>query len=92
VSEARVLDHTAIVALFKGDEQVFRLWQQANEEELTLVMPAVAVAEANNVIGADGDAWRPVLDASSVVVTVAVPRRRRADLDPLTLGGARRHP
>jgi hypothetical protein len=69
VSEARVFDHTAVIALFDGNDQVFRLWQQANDDELTLVMPAVAVAEANNVIGATSNAWRPVLDASGVVVT-----------------------
>ena len=69
MTEARILDHTAIIALFRGDDQVFRLWQQANDGELTVVMPAVAVAEANNVIGATSDAWRPVLDASQVIVT-----------------------
>jgi hypothetical protein len=69
VSEARILDHTAIIALFQGNDQAFRLWQQADAGEFTLVMPAVAVAEANNVIGATSDAWRPLLDATRVEVT-----------------------
>jgi hypothetical protein len=34
VSEARVLDHTAIIALFNGHDQVFRLWQRANKGDL----------------------------------------------------------
>jgi hypothetical protein len=32
-------------------------------------MPAVAVAEANAVLGASSNAWRPILDPGLVVVT-----------------------
>ena len=69
MTDARVFDHTAIIAYFQGDRRLFEFWQQADRGELTLVMPAVAVAEANNVIGATSDAWRPVLDPGQVIVT-----------------------
>jgi hypothetical protein len=45
------------------------VWERADQDELILVMPAVAVAEANHVIGATGNAWRAVLDPGQVVVT-----------------------
>jgi hypothetical protein len=45
------------------------LWQRADRDELTLVMPAAAVAEANHVLGGDSNTWRAVLDPGRVVVT-----------------------
>jgi hypothetical protein len=69
VIEARVFDHTAIIALFRGNERAFQLWQLADSDQLTLIMPAVAVAEANYVIGATSSAWRPILDPGRVIVT-----------------------
>ena len=67
--ETRVFDHTAIIALFRGNEEAFRLWRMADLEKLTLIMPAVAVADANAVLGATADAWRPILDPGQVIVT-----------------------
>ena len=37
--------------------------------ELTLILPAVAVAEANAIIGGDSNAWRAILSPGQVVVT-----------------------
>jgi hypothetical protein len=69
VIETRVFDHTAIIALFRGDDNAFRIWRAADSDRLTLILPAVAVAEANTVIGADSDAWRAILGPGRVVVT-----------------------
>jgi hypothetical protein len=69
VTETRVFDHTAIVALFQGDEHAFRLWELADADQLTLVMPALAVAEANHFLGGTSDTWRAILDPGRVVVT-----------------------
>jgi hypothetical protein len=69
VIETRVFDHTAIVALFQGNDQAFRVWRAADNDRLTLVLPAVAVAQANTVLGADSNAWRAILDPGRVVVT-----------------------
>jgi hypothetical protein len=55
VIETRVLDHTAITALCRGNERAFELWQAADADELTLILPAVAVAEANTTIGGDSN-------------------------------------
>lgn len=69
MTEPRVFDHTAIIALFGGNELAYGLWLQADQDELTVIMPAAAVAEANNTIGGNSDAWRAVLDPGRVVVT-----------------------
>jgi hypothetical protein len=69
VIEPRVFDHTAIIALFAGNQLAYGLWQQADKDELTIIMPAAAVAEANNMIGGTGDTWHVVLDPDRVVVT-----------------------
>jgi hypothetical protein len=69
VIETRVFDHTAIIALFQGSTPAFRVWEAAESDKLTLILPAVAVAEANGVIGADSNAWRAILDPGRVIVT-----------------------
>jgi hypothetical protein len=69
VIEPRVFDHTAIIALFQSNDDAFGFWQMADREQLTLIMPAVAVAEANNVIGGNSNTWRALLDPGRVVVT-----------------------
>ena len=67
--ETRVFDHTAITALFRGNDAAFRVWQDADNDELTLILPAVAVAGANNLIGGNGDTWRAILHPGRVIVT-----------------------
>ena len=61
VTPPSVFDHTALVALFNGHRQAFALWELADQGEAPLVMPAVAVAEANHLIGADHNAWTALL-------------------------------
>ncbi len=63
-----VFDHTGLVALFEGHREAFRLWQEAERSETPLVMPAVAVAEANHLIGADHNAWSALLYPADVTV------------------------
>jgi hypothetical protein len=69
VIETRVFDHTVITALFRGNDAAFRVWQNADNDELTLILPAIAVAEANTLIGGNSDTWRAILHPGRVVVT-----------------------
>jgi hypothetical protein len=45
VIETRVFDRTPITALFRGNDAAFRLWQDADNDQVTLILPAVAVTE-----------------------------------------------
>jgi len=69
VNQPWVFDHTALVALFDGRETALGLWYEADRGERSVVMPAVAVAEANHMIGANHDAWTALLFPPDVVVT-----------------------
>ena len=69
MKEPRVFDHTALIALFDGNDLAFQLWQDADRGATNLVLPATAVAEANHVIGGDSNAWQAVLFPRNVVVT-----------------------
>jgi hypothetical protein len=69
VIETRVFDHTAITALFRGNTVAYEYWLAADAGELTLILPAVAVAEANTIIAGDSDTWRAILDPGQVIVT-----------------------
>lgn len=64
-----VFDHTALVALFDARDAALGLWYEADRGETPLVMPAVAVAEASHLIGADHNAWMALLFPADVVVT-----------------------
>jgi hypothetical protein len=59
VIETRVFDHTAITALFRGNDAAFRLWQDADNDQVTLIPPAVAVAEANTLMVATATPGAP---------------------------------
>ncbi|GAA1030270.1 hypothetical protein GCM10009557_21650 [Virgisporangium ochraceum] len=67
--ETRVFDQTAITALFRGNRRAFANWQDADAGTLTLILPAVAVAEANTAIGGNSDTWRAILHPGRVIVT-----------------------
>ena len=69
MSEPRILDHTALIALFDGSSRAFDLWEKADQDLLTLILPTAAVAEANHVLGGTIDTWRAVLDPPRVIVT-----------------------
>jgi len=68
VNPPSVFDHTALIALFDAHPQVLGLWHEADRGETPLVMPAVAVAEANHVLGASHDAWSVLLYPADVSV------------------------
>ena len=63
-----IFDHTALIALFDAHPEAFALWEEADRGETPLVMPAVAVAEANHLIGADHNAWAALLFPAAVTV------------------------
>ncbi len=68
-SPPRILDHTALIALFAAgdDEFIFALWARADRRETTLVFPAAAVAEASHQLGLDDDAWESLLLAQVTI-------------------------
>jgi hypothetical protein len=68
VNPPSVFDHTALVALFNGHPEAFALWEEADRGETQMVMPAVAVAEANHLIGTDHNAWTALLFPADVTV------------------------
>ena len=68
MSRPRVFDHTALLALFKGREDAFAMWEDADRGETPLIMPAVALAEANALIGASHDSWTALLYPADVNV------------------------
>jgi predicted nucleic acid-binding protein len=57
----RVLDASAIIALYQAHPPVFHLLTQAHDGELTIAVPAVALAEANITIRASNNDWEAVL-------------------------------
>ena len=63
-----MFDHTMLVDLFAGHTGIFDLWRRVERGERALVLPAAAVAEANHLIGADHNAWTPVLYPAGVSV------------------------
>ncbi|MFI6228706.1 hypothetical protein ACIBCR_15495 [Micromonospora echinospora] len=65
----RILDASAIVALFDAHPPVFDLLTRSQDGDLTMVMPAAAVADANAKIRASFDSWQPVLLTAGVTIT-----------------------
>jgi hypothetical protein len=45
MKEPRVFDHTALIALFDGNDLAFQLWWEADRGAANLVLPATAVTE-----------------------------------------------
>jgi hypothetical protein len=68
-NEPRVLDHTALVALFAAERAAFEMWELADRGEIILVFPSAAMAEASHLLGADDSAWRALLLAPGVRVS-----------------------
>ena len=56
-----VLDPSAIVALFDAHGPLLRMLAQAEAGYIKLILPAVAIAEANRKLQADRPAWEPIL-------------------------------
>jgi hypothetical protein len=57
VTSASVLDASALTALFDGHDLLFRLLQESEKGESRLILPAVAVAEAETSLRAGYDGW-----------------------------------
>ncbi len=85
-----VLDHTALVALFEGNAEVFGLWREADQAHRSLVLPAVAVAEANHLIGAAHNAWSALLYPADVTVA-PLDSSQAIDIGPRPGGLVTRH-
>lgn len=63
-----VFDASALVALFNAEAIAYDYWSRADIGEETVVFPAVAVADANVVLGASYDDWSHLLWAEGVSV------------------------
>jgi hypothetical protein len=59
--QPRVLDASALVALFAAEEPVMRLWREADVGQRHLLFPACAVAEASHQLGATFGEWEALL-------------------------------
>jgi hypothetical protein len=70
MSERLILDASALKALFDGNEELFAMLRAADEGDLTLVLPTVAVAEAETTLFAGMLGWRPFLLTNNVEVVV----------------------
>lgn len=64
----RILDTSAIIALFDAYPPVFDLIASAEVNEATIVLPAAAVAEANRKIRGSFGVWEPVLLTAGLTV------------------------
>lgn len=63
-----VFDHTAIIALFKGHRRATWHYKRADAGQVSLVLPAAAVAEANRAIHGVWKTWEAVLYPEDVTV------------------------
>jgi hypothetical protein len=61
VTRTFVVDASALIALFRGHEGVFRLFEDAEAGRAQVVFPAAAIAEANTYVQASENAWLPLL-------------------------------
>jgi len=61
VTNTYVVDASALIALFRGHQDVFRLFEDAEAGRVQMVFPAAAIAEANTYIQAGQGAWDPLL-------------------------------
>lgn len=56
-----VFDASALIALFRGNEVAYDLFEEADAGRVQVVFPAVAIAEANTYIQATESAWEAIL-------------------------------
>lgn len=65
----RIFDTSAIRALFDGHPPLFDMLTRAQDSDLTMILPAAAVAEANSKMRLSFDSWEPVLLTAGLTVT-----------------------
>lgn len=73
-----IFDDTALTALFDAHQRVYRLWQRAHTDHLSVLIPAGAVFTANARLQASDEAWAAVLGAPPVTVLDLSPARALA--------------
>jgi hypothetical protein len=56
-----VLDASALVALFHGNPAMLSMLDDAEVGSVFLLLPTVAIAEAESVVGAGSQLWEPFL-------------------------------
>lgn len=78
-----LFDASALVALFRGHGRVSALWFDAEAVGVSLLMPAIAIAQANRELNATDNAWTTLLLAENVYPL---------DLTPAAALGASRRP
>jgi hypothetical protein len=69
----RILDASALIALFNGHPDLLRLLRDAGDGGAFLLLPTVAVAEAESALHAGASLWTPFLmfhGVSSLDLTV----------------------
>ena len=76
----RLLDASAIVALFTGDRSVQRLLDLAEQGSIQLLMPTAAIADAEQELRAGFDGWEPIL-LTDGVRSLPCPSTRRSISD-----------
>ncbi|MFC0006282.1 PIN domain-containing protein [Micromonospora siamensis] len=69
MTRPRVLDISALLALHKGHPQVFHLLTRADAGEVTVVIPATVLAEANFTMQYTESEWEAILLIAGITVT-----------------------
>jgi len=62
----RILDASAIVALFNGHPELSRLLDLAGQGSMSILLPTTAIADAEAVIHHGTGGWEPILLSSGV--------------------------
>jgi len=82
-----VFDASALVALFRGNEQVSALWFAAEAATVAVLLPSAVIAVANRQLDASDDAWSALLLGPNVyaldltAATALGASRERGNLD-----------
>lgn len=68
MSQPLVYDPSALIALFDAHPLAYDYWKRADAGSITLVFPALAIAEANLTLRASYSAWSTLLWAGNVTI------------------------
>ncbi len=72
MNEVHVFDGSALIALFRGNDEAFRLWRECDDRITQVVLPAAAVADANTYLQAGMNAWNAILYSPVTCVDLSV--------------------